>query len=110
MSIWERIRQAWERKLRKLRETEVSQEEIKFFEKVRRVLERIEEQDRQLLNEFFRMQHSHSLRRRRFERDFSALTYLRALDAFFSRRLWIYFLVVNLVIIIALLILRWVRF
>jgi chromatin segregation and condensation protein Rec8/ScpA/Scc1 (kleisin family) len=47
MSIWRRIRQAWERKLRRLRETEVpSQEEIEFFEKVRRVLGRIEEKDR----------------------------------------------------------------
>jgi len=108
MSIWERICQAWERKLRKLRETEVSQEEIKFFEKVRWLLERMVEVDRQLLNEFFRM-HSHSLRRRRFERDFSALTYLRVLDAFFSRRLWIYFLVVDLVIIIAHIV-RFVRF
>jgi hypothetical protein len=50
MSISRRIRQAWERKLRRLRETEVpSQEEIEFFEKVRRVLGRIEEKDRQFL-------------------------------------------------------------
>jgi hypothetical protein len=47
MSFWQRIRQAWEQKLRKLRETEVpSREEIKFFEKVRRLLERIGEKYR----------------------------------------------------------------